>query len=130
MTRVRQATAPRKTATLSPVGSCIQQRQYLDRAPARERRPGAVLLALLQGLLERPWFRRSFLFSHPHAQYSPKEDPTALREARPRFGAGSTDCETAPLFTEAACEGQIDFDTLRPALGDGMAARPDRFSWD
>src|SRR5205809_304833 len=29
-----------------PQGSCIQKKQCLDRAPARERRPGAVLLAL------------------------------------------------------------------------------------
>ncbi len=40
--------------------SCIQQKQCLDRAPARERRPGAVLLRPVAGLWERPWFGAPF----------------------------------------------------------------------
>jgi hypothetical protein len=56
----RSITAFRKTATLSRDGSCIQQKRYLTALPVRGASAGAVLFALLQGFLERPWFGAPF----------------------------------------------------------------------
>ena len=62
LTRVRQVTASRKTATLSP-GLLYPTEAVLGPAlPKGSVGQGAVLLALLQGLLERPWFGAPFLF--------------------------------------------------------------------
>jgi hypothetical protein len=58
-----------------PQGSCIQEGQYLDRAPERERRPGAVFLALLQGLLERPWFGAPVFLRHLPTPARQPENP-------------------------------------------------------